>query len=168
MKTNFNEKTLHEFENLTNGTKLAKFNRSKPLQLWLKFFSDCFGLNIDLKDALIFKRFPGASMILVPKEITLTKCLETLKGTEIATNLKEEKVSLVRRKNTTYLLYHQKYHPLTLLEELIWLLFQFYKTGRLSFSQTHYTCSKYDDKEITIGVSKGKEKDYCIEMWYLN
>ena len=135
LENNLNERTLQEFEDNTIHDKLRVFERSKILKLWIRFYIEWFGIkNIDLENAHILfetgKKIPGLTMILVPRELTLSNFFSSLEKKNFIENRIEnpdEEVVNTRRKRGTYLIYAK--NQFTLLEELLVEIFNVYKTG---------------------------------------
>lgn len=138
----FSDQVLEDLEDYCDGVQEQKLKKSKPISLWLKFFEEWFNISVDLRGVFVFdKRLPGDSVLLVPKEMSVTQCLILLKeklGIDIGDEIISSAENVVRRKKETYITYiqYKSYHGYLSsirckpLELVLINLFEFYSTGK--------------------------------------
>lgn len=136
----FTEEDFFEIPHLNfylDRKRVERLKKSKVVSLWLKFFKDWFKISLEIKDIHIIDidKNPGDPMVIVPKEINLSMCLEVVRERlEIfddgINKINESKVSFfkLRRKKGTYLTYNTvPSRNSTVIESLLLNLFSSYK-----------------------------------------
>ncbi len=151
-------------DNFIDGRKEANLKKSKMVSLWSGFFQDWFSICLNLREIEIIsseERMPGYSMVIVPKEITVKKCLPVI-GEKLGMyvdpkldNLQENRISFLRKRNkTTYLRYGHSYGNLMILDVILLSVFRIYigkkNNGRCEWeikNMLDLLLRKYDEQE---------------------
>ena len=125
----FSDRTQQGSESLSRSQRVNNLSGSSVLKKWIKFYKEIFEININLEDVLQLNNLsPGATMILVAKEINEQVCLDMLesKVKELDYNLRSREGIIFhnsRKKKGAYITYAGKHEYPTILELLLYDLF---------------------------------------------
>lgn len=170
----FSDRTQQGFESPSRSQRVNNLSGSSVLKKWIKFYKEIFEININLEDVLQLNNLsPGATMILVAKEINEQVCLDMLesKVKELNYNLRSKEDVIFhdsRKKKSTYITYTGKYEYPTILELLLYDLFLIFQGKPVT--QTILTRPFPKNKHIvhhTRGISSYIELDGVKYNLYL-
>lgn len=174
-----------------NMLLIERLEKSKTIQKWIKFYKEWFDLTIDLMRfiELIEPQGPGYTTIMLPEEVTFTKCVEVFsqKLKFFACDIAESdiKPKQLRWESESYVSYDRG-RPSKMVELLVFDLFQLY-LGKsiLPKCETHpfngNGASTIEGKQILVHVTTGhamlrvnhekgerNEKDVAYEVFTLS